>query len=391
MFELMDAYSQSAVIKVIGVGGGGGNAVQHMVNSAIEGVDFVCANTDSQALKNTNAKTVMQLGSEITKGLGAGANPVVGREAAIEDRDRIHDVIAGADMLFITAGMGGGTGTGAAPIVAEVAKELGILTVAVVTKPFPFEGGKRMQIADTGIEELSKHVDSLITIPNEKLLTVLGKDTNLLDAFKSANDVLHGAVQGIAELITCPGLINVDFADVRTVMSEMGMAMMGSGLSVGTERAREAAESAISSPLLEDINISGAKGILVNVTASGSLSIGEFEEVGNHIKGLASEDATVVVGTVIDESMGDELRVTLVATGIGSPRVSMPVRPAVKLVETKPKVVIEDPSVADMDDGLEAPVAIRAENRAKAVANGKEDDYDLDYLDIPAFLRRQAD
>ncbi len=391
MFELMDAYSQSAVIKVIGVGGGGGNAVQHMVNSAIEGVDFVCANTDSQALKNTNAKTVMQLGSEITKGLGAGANPVVGREAAIEDRDRIHDVIAGADMLFITAGMGGGTGTGAAPVVAEVAKELGILTVAVVTKPFPFEGGKRMQIADTGIEELSKHVDSLITIPNEKLLTVLGKDTNLLEAFKSANDVLHGAVQGIAELITCPGLINVDFADVRTVMSEMGMAMMGSGLSVGTERAREAAESAISSPLLEDINISGAKGILVNVTASSSLSIGEFEEVGNHIKGLASEDATVVVGTVIDESMADDLRVTLVATGIGSSKISMPARPTVKLVETQPKKVIEDPSVAGLEEELEAPVAIRTENRAKATASEKEDDYDLDYLDIPAFLRRQAD
>ena len=396
MFELMDAYSQSAVIKVLGVGGGGGNAVQHMVNSAIEGVDFVCANTDSQALKNTNAKTVLQLGSEITKGLGAGSNPVVGREAAIEDRDRIHDVIAGADMLFITAGMGGGTGTGAAPVVAEVAKELGILTVAVVTKPFPFEGTKRMQIAETGIEELSKHVDSLITIPNEKLLTVLGKDTNLLDAFKSANDVLHGAVQGIAELITCPGLINVDFADVRTVMSEMGMAMMGSGLSVGTERAREAAESAISSPLLEDINISGAKGILVNVTASTSLSIGEFEEVGNHIKGLASDDATVVVGTVIDESMADNLRVTLVATGIGSPKVSMPVKPTVKLVETKPKMVIEDPAVAGMEEELEAPVAIRTENRAiaaeaRASASEKDDDYDLDYLDIPAFLRRQAD
>jgi len=393
MFELMDAYSQSAVIKVLGVGGGGGNAVQHMVNSAIEGVDFVCANTDSQALKNTNAKTVMQLGSEITKGLGAGANPVVGREAAIEDRDRIHDVIAGADMLFITAGMGGGTGTGAAPVVAEVAKELGILTVAVVTKPFPFEGSKRMQIADTGIEELSKHVDSLITIPNEKLLTVLGKDTNLLEAFKSANDVLHGAVQGIAELITCPGLINVDFADVRTVMSEMGMAMMGSGLSVGTERAREAAESAISSPLLEDVNISGAKGILVNVTASSSLSIGEFEEVGNHIKGLASDDATVVVGTVIDESMADDLRVTLVATGIGTQKTAMPTRPTVKLVESapKPKKVIEDPAVAGLEEELEAPVAIRAENRAKVAVSENEDDYDLDYLDIPAFLRRQAD
>ena len=393
MFELMDAYSQNAVIKVIGVGGGGGNAVQHMVNSAIEGVDFVCANTDSQALKNTNAKTVMQLGSEITKGLGAGANPVVGREAAIEDRDRIHDVIAGADMLFITAGMGGGTGTGAAPIVAEVAKELGILTVAVVTKPFPFEGTKRMQIADTGIEELSKHVDSLITIPNEKLLTVLGKDTNLLEAFKSANDVLHGAVQGIAELITCPGLINVDFADVRTVMSEMGMAMMGSGLSVGTERAREAAESAISSPLLEDINISGAKGILVNVTASSSLSIGEFEEVGNHIKGLASDDATVVVGTVIDESMVDDLRVTLVATGIGSPRVTKPVRPTVKLVETGSKNVIEDPEVAVPEDESGVQVVIRTEDRVKDQVSDKvnDDDYDLDYLDIPAFLRRQAD
>ena len=383
MFELMDAYSQSAVIKVIGVGGGGGNAVQHMVNSAIEGVDFVCANTDSQALKNTNAKTVLQLGSEITKGLGAGSNPVVGREAAIEDRDRIHDVIVGADMLFITAGMGGGTGTGAAPIVAEVAKELGILTVAVVTKPFPFEGTKRMQIATSGIEELAKHVDSLITIPNEKLLTVLGKETNLLDAFKSANDVLNGAVQGIAELITCPGLINVDFADVRTVMSEMGMAMMGSGISVGTERAREAAESAISSPLLEDVNISGAKGILVNVTANMTLSIGEFEEVGNLIKGLASDDATVVVGTVIDESMADNLRVTLVATGIGSQALSMPAAPKVKLVET-PKL---EPEVADEE--LEKPVAIQAENRAKVIE--KDDDYDLDYLDIPAFLRRQAD
>ena len=405
MFELMDAYSQSAVIKVIGVGGGGGNAVQHMVDTAIEGVDFVCANTDSQALKNTNSKTVLQLGGEITKGLGAGSNPVVGREAALEDRDRIHDVIAGADMLFITAGMGGGTGTGAAPVVAEVAKELGILTVAVVTKPFPFEGTKRMQIANTGIEELGKHVDSLITIPNEKLLTVLGKDTNLLDAFKSANDVLHGAVQGIAELITCPGLINVDFADVRTVMSEMGMAMMGSGVSVGTERAREAAESAISSPLLEDVNISGAKGILVNVTANASLSIGEFEEVGNHIKGLASDDATVVVGTVIDESMTDTLRVTLVATGIGSSNVSMPKRPTVKLVETP---VAEQESMqvtastkasgqassqisnqASMHQDIEAPVALRAENRTSKAE--KEDDYDLDYLDIPAFLRRQAD
>ena len=254
MFELMDAYSQSAVIKVIGVGGGGGNAVRHMVQSAIEGVDFVCANTDSQALKNTNTKTALQLGSSITKGLGAGSDPVVGRNAALEDHDRIRDVITGADMLFITAGMGGGTGTGAAPVVAEIAKELEVLTVAVVTKPFLLEGTKRMQVANTGIEELAKYVDSLITIPNEKLL-MLGRDVPLLEAFKSADDVLCEAVQGIAELITCPGLINVDFADVRTVMSEMGMAMMGSGVSTGVERARTAAELAISSPLLEDVNI----------------------------------------------------------------------------------------------------------------------------------------
>ena len=384
MFELMDAYSKNAVIKVLGIGGGGGNAVQHMLNSAIEGVDFVCANTDSQALKNTNAKTVLQLGADITKGLGAGSNPAIGREAALEDRDRIRDVIAGADMLFITAGMGGGTGTGAAPVVAEVAKELEILTVAVVTKPFPFEGTKRMQVADTGIEELSKHVDSLITIPNEKLLTVLGKETNLLDAFKSANDVLSGAVQGIAELITCPGLINVDFADVRTVMSEMGMAMMGSGISAGTERARESAEAAISSPLLEDVNIAGAKGILVNVTASSGLSIGEFEEVGSHIKGLASDDATVVVGTVIDESMEDNLRVTLVATGIGVRPLSTQ-KPIVKLVETS-ATGLDSKSEVEYPKRL---AAMRAKNRGKT--EKKEDEYDLDYFDIPAFLRNQAD
>jgi len=289
--------------------------------------------------------------------------------------------------------MGGGTGTGAAPVIAQVAKDMGILTVAVVTKPFEFEG-KRTKVAVDGLDELSKYVDSLIVIPNEKLMEVLGEDVPFLEAFRAANDVLHNAVSGIAEIINCPGLVNVDFADVRTVMGEMGMAMMGSGVSVGTERAREAAESAISSPLLEDINISGAKGILVNVTANSSLSIGEFEEVGNHIKGLASDDATVVVGTVIDESMADDLRVTLVATGIGSPKVAMPVRPTVKLVETPPKKVIEDPAVVDYEEELEAPVAIRAENRSSAVAAAsasKEDDYDLDYLDIPAFLRRQAD
>ena len=317
MFELMDAHSQSAVIKVIGVGGGGGNAVAHMVDAGIEGVDFICANTDSQALKGSRVRTSLQIGCNITKGLGAGADPDIGRQAAMEDRDRILEVIEGADMLFITAGMGGGTGTGAAPIVAQVAKELGILTVAVVTKPFQMEGGKRMQIADHGIGELGKYVDSLITIPNEKLLTVLGGETTLLDAFRSANQVLQGAVQGIAELITRPGLINVDFADVRTVMSEMGMAMMGTGVSQGEDRAREAAEAAVSSPLLEDINLAGANGILVNVTAGMDLSIGEFQEVGNTVKEFASDDATVVVGTVIDPDMTDRIRVTVVATGLG--------------------------------------------------------------------------
>lgn len=379
-FEFIDSSNQSAVIKVIGIGGGGGNAVQHMVNAAIEGVDFIAANTDAQALKNTSAKTVLQLGSSITKGLGAGANPTIGREAAMEDRDRIQEVIEGADMLFITAGLGGGTGTGAAPIVAEIAKELGILTVAVVTKPFAFEGGKRMQVACKGIEELAQHVDSVITIPNEKLLAVLGKDTNLLSAFKSANNVLLGAVQGIAELITRPGLINVDFADVRTVMSEMGMAMMGSGVSHGEHRARVAAEAAISSPLLEDVNIAGARGILVNVTAGPDLSIGEFDDVGNTVKSMASEDATVVVGTVIDNDMGGDLRVTLVATGLGAqPAVAQ--KPAVKLVEKR--------ASGEVDYGkLERPTVMRNEARA---ANKFDQDYDLDYLDIPAFLRRQAD
>lgn len=383
MFELVDTYGENAVIKVIGVGGGGGNAVMHMAKSSIDGVDFICANTDSQALKSTDVKTVLQLGNNITQGLGAGANPVVGREAALEDQDRIRESISGADMLFITAGMGGGTGTGAAPVVAEIAEELGVLTVAVVTKPFPFEGDKRMKIANAGIEELVKHVDSLITIPNEKLLAVLGRDTNLLDAFKSANDVLRGAVQGIAELITCPGLINVDFADVRTVMSEMGMAMMGSGTATGVERAREAAEAAISSPLLEDVNIAGAKGILVNVTASAGLSIGEFDEIGSHIKGLASDDATVVVGTVIDESIQDNLRVTLVATGIGSKTTPAPAKPKMTLVETSAK---KQPKAAE-----EEVRAAKVQTEPRTEIAGKNQGYDLDYLDIPTFLRTQAD
>ena len=317
MFELIDTYTQNAVIKVIGVGGGGGNAVEHMVQANIEGVDFVCANTDAQALKNTSARTVLQLGGAITKGLGAGANPDIGRQAAMDDRERIIEVLEGADMVFITAGMGGGTGTGAAPVFAQIAKELGILTVAVVTKPFPFEGSKRMLIAENGIKELSQYVDSLITIPNEKLLTVFGKDISLLAAFKAANDVLLGAVQGIADLITRPGLINVDFSDVRTVMSEMGMAMMGSGVASGENRSRKAAEAAIASPLLENVSLAGARGILVNITAGPNMSIGEFGEVGNAVKELASDNATVVVGTVLDPDMDDEMRVTVVATGLG--------------------------------------------------------------------------
>lgn len=380
MFELMDAYSQSAVIKVLGVGGGGGNAVAHMVDAGIEGVDFICANTDAQALKNARVRTALQIGCNITKGLGAGANPDVGRQAAMEDRDRIQEVIEGADMLFITAGMGGGTGTGAGPVVAQVAKELGILTVAVVTKPFGMEGNKRMKIADQGIAELGKYVDSLITIPNEKLLTVLGGETTLLDAFRAANQVLQGAVQGIAELITRPGLINVDFADVRTVMAEMGMAMMGSGAASGEDRAREAAEAAVSSPLLEDINLAGANGILVNVTAGMDLSIGEFQEVGNTIKEFASDDATVVVGTVIDPDMSNTIRVTVVATGLGQPAMT---------AGTPMRVVRRGTARAEPDyHDLEKPTV----QRKRAVGDGINDlGLQEDLLDIPAFLRRQAD
>jgi len=384
MFEIMDAYSQNAVIKVIGIGGGGGNAVEHMVSANIEGVDFICANTDAQALKNTTAKTVLQLGNNVTRGLGAGANPEVGRQAALEDRDRIIEVLEGADMIFITAGMGGGTGTGGTPIVAQAAKELGILTVAVVTKPFPFEGRKRMQIADEGIKELAQYVDSLITIPNEKLLSVLGKHISLLDAFKAANNVLFNAVQGIAELITRPGLINVDFADVRTVMSEMGMAMMGSGSARGEDRAREAAEMAIASPLLEDVNLSGAKGILVNVTAGLDMSIGEFEEVGNTVKEFASENATVVVGTVIDPEMSDDLRVTVVATGIGQMETSS--SKPVKLVDKAGTSEKEFPAFEKKPAARSA----QATNGERFVAQ-QSANTDMDYLDIPAFLRRQAD
>jgi len=382
MFELMDSCGQSAVIKVIGVGGGGGNAVQHMVDGKIDGVDFICANTDAQALKNMAARTTLQIGSTITKGLGAGANPDIGRQAAHDDRERLQEVIEGSDMLFITAGMGGGTGTGAAPVVAQVAKELGILTVAVVTKPFPFEGSKRLHVAHNGIKELGQYVDSLITIPNEKLLSVLGKQISLLDAFKSANDVLLGAVQGIAELITRPGLINVDFADVRTVMSEMGMAMMGSGCAKGEDRAREAAEAAIASPLLEDVNLMGAHGILVNVTAGMDMGIGEFEEVGNTVKEFASENATVVVGTVIDPDMRDELRVTVVATGLGEEAKQQQERPSLVSKTGTGGVDFDRPTITRR---------IRGKARKVAAAAGGNTAEDVDYLDIPAFLRRQAD
>ena len=385
MFELVDNVQQSAVIKVVGVGGGGGNAVRHMLNSDIEGVDFICANTDAQALTDLDARQIIQLGGNITKGLGAGANPEVGRQSALEDRDRIAESLKGADMVFITAGMGGGTGTGAAPVVAEVAREMGILTVAVVTKPFSFEGGKRMSVAEEGLKELAETVDSLITIPNEKLLAVMGKKTSLLDAFGSANDVLLGAVQGIADLITRNGMINVDFADVKTVMSEMGNAMMGTARATGENRAREAAEAAVRSPLLEDINLQGAKGILVNITAGMDLNLGEFTEVGDIVREFASDSATVVVGTVIDPEMTDELKVTVVATGLGGDR-------------EKPTKVVDNSRTLDGTtdyNQLDRPAVLRR----RAVAHGnvaidqskENEEQGVDYLDIPAFLRRQAD
>ena len=393
MFELIDNVPQNAVIKVVGVGGGGGNALQHMVVNNVEGVEFICANTDAQALKNVSARTILQLGPNVTKGLGAGANPLIGREAAMEDRERIAEVLRGADMVFITAGMGGGTGTGAAPIVAEVAREMGILTVAVVTKPFPFEGRKRMQIAEEGIRELSEHVDSLITIPNEKLLTVLGKDASLLAAFSKANDVLLGAVQGIADLIMRPGMINVDFADVKTVMSEMGMAMMGTGHASGPNRAREAAEAAIRSPLLEDVNLMGARGILVNITAGPDLSLGEFSEVGSTVEEFASETATVVVGTVIDPELRDELRVTVVATGLGA-RMEKPVKVVDNTSAPAPAPRQAQESSAPNYRDLDRPTVMRntgGQGNNAAAARLSQQPEDLDYLDIPAFLRRQAD
>ena len=381
MFELVDSAPQSAVIKVIGVGGGGGNAVQHMLSRKVEGVEFIAANTDAQALKNLDAKTTLQIGSTVTKGLGAGTNPEVGRQAAVEDRDRISEVLSGADMAFITAGMGGGTGTGAGPVVAALAKEMGILTVAVVTRPFGFE--KRMNTADEGILELSQNVDSLITIPNEKLLEVLGDQTSMLDAFAAANDVLLGAVQGIADLIIRPGLINVDFADVRTVMSEMGMAMMGTGYAEGEDRAYRAAEAAIKSPLLEEVDLNGARGILVNVTAGPSLNIGEFSQVGDLVQDFASESATMVIGTVIDPGMNEEVKVTVVATGLGD--------------ANAPNMVIDNSTRQSFSNGpidyeqLDRPSYTRSNQDLKATSDEQAERHDADYLDVPAFLRRQAD
>src|SRR5690554_2145129 len=353
MFELVDsAPSSSAVIKVVGVGGGGGNAVNHMVESNIEGVEFICANTDAQALKRVAAKTVIQLGDEITKGLEAGANPEVGRQAAMEDRERIAELLNGADMVFITAGMGGGTGTGGAPVVAEIAKELGILTVAVVTKPFRFEGKKRMRLAEEGIRELSQYVDSLITIPNDKLEAVLGRKIQLTEAFKTANNVLYNAVQGIAELITKPGMIGVDFADVRTVMGEMGLAMMGSGSAKGEGRAVEAAKAAISSPLLEDISLKGARGILVNITASDSLELGEFNDVGEIIDEFASENATIVIGTAIDEEMGEEMKVTVVVTGLDTEEGTVGSKDAKADKTVKKERSVEPPTLTTTENGI---------------------------------------
>ncbi|SFE62772.1 cell division protein FtsZ [Nitrosomonas sp. Nm166] len=383
MFEIINNETQEAVIKVVGVGGCGSNAVDHMIQNGMQGVEFISMNTDAQALKGNKAPTILQLGTGITKGLGAGANPDIGREAALEDRDRIAELIQGADMLFITAGMGGGTGTGAAPVVAQVAKEMGILTVAVVSKPFAFEG-KRLVAAKAGMEALSQHVDSLIVIPNDKLMMVLGNDISMLDAFKAANDVLYGAVAGIAEVINCPGLVNVDFADVKTVMSEMGMAMMGSAIAAGVDRARVAAERAVSSPLLEDVSLSGARGILVNITASSSLKMREVHEVMNAIKNLTAEDATIIVGTVIDENMAEDLRVTMVATGLGG---------LTSQSQSTPLTVIHSRTGTDDRDSIysaEEPAVMRTGRRSNATVAAMRQS-GVDPMDIPAFLRRQAD
>lgn len=389
MFEIMEAKNQEAVIKVIGVGGCGSNAVDHMIQNGVQGVEFICINTDAQALQRNKANNLLQLGSATTKGLGAGANPEIGREAALEDREHIAELIKGSDMLFITAGMGGGTGTGAAPVVAEIAKEMGILTVAVVTRPFSFEG-KRLKVAQTGMEALSQYVDSLIVIPNDKLMAVLGDDITMLDAFKAANNVLYGAVAGIAEVINCPGLVNVDFADVKTVMSEMGMAMMGSAAAAGIDRARLAAEQAVASPLLEDVNLSGARGVLVNITASSGMKMREVNEVMNTIKDFTAEDATVIIGTVIDENMQNDLRVTVVATGLGEVvNYNAHSRPlSIVNVRTGTNDAVSENTMHWKDP--EIPAALRSSSRRDATIEAMKQS-GIDVLDIPAFLRKQAD
>lgn len=374
MFDFNDSMVSNAVIKVIGVGGGGGNAVQHMCEE-VEGVEFYVMNTDGQALSRSKVENVLQIGTNLTKGLGAGANPEIGKRAATEDRSKIEQLLSGADMVFITAGMGGGTGTGGAPIVAEVAREMGILTIAVVTKPFPFEGPRRMKAADFGIEELTKHVDSIITVPNEKLLSVLGKGASLLEAFKAANDVLGNAVKGVSELITKPGLINVDFADVRAVMTNMGIAMMGMGEASGENRAREAAEAAISSPLLEDVNLDGAKGVIVNITAGMDMSIGEFEEVGEVIRSFISDDAIVIAGTVIDPDVTDSMKVTVVVTGI-------------EKVASKKGFGLEKSSSTRESSSPSAPSFLRKETEV-ASNNSQESAKETSQADIPSFLRRR--
>ena len=386
MIELLESTSPEAVIKVVGVGGCGGNAVDHMINNGVQGVEFITMNTDSQALKRNLAKTTLQMGPSVTKGLGAGANPEVGRLAAEEDRDRIVELVGGADMLFITAGMGGGTGTGAAPVVAAIAREMGILTVAVVTKPFAFEG-KRQKVAAVGIEQLKQHVDSLIIIPNDRLMQVLGDEVTYEDAFRASNDVLNGAVAGIAEVINCPGMVNVDFADVRTVMSENGVAMMGSATASGPERAQMAAEQAVHSPLLEDIHLAGARGVLVNITASHSMKLKEVHEVMNTIRSFTAEDATVIYGSVIDEAIGDALRVTIVATGLGGAAAQRN-QPVMQVV---PRTGTDDamaPTGGVNYEELDQPTAIRR-RRDMTIEAMKHSGVDV--LDIPAFLRKQAD
>ncbi|ADZ91749.1 cell division protein FtsZ [Marinomonas mediterranea] len=411
VFDLADEnLSDNAVIKVVGVGGGGGNAVRHMLENQLEGVEFICANTDSKALMGLDSGITLQLGTTVTKGLGAGANPSVGRDSALEDQEKITQLLTGADMVFITAGMGGGTGTGAAPVIAQVARELGILTVAVVTKPFPFEGRRRAKVADAGLQELRENVDSLITVPNERLLPVLGKNISLLKAFGEANNVLFNAVQGITDLIMRPGLINVDFADVKTVMSEMGMAMMGTGSAIGEDRARVAAEAAIHNPLLEDINLKGARGVLVNITANEEVGLSEFTEVGGIIEEYASEDATVVIGCAIDPTVEDEMRVTVVATGLEGQSANVEMKSAVGDVSAvKPSVTQSAPSASNAskpaveavakpvvtssavqkDDVSSEESQVKANDKSLESSKGADDQ--LSYLDIPAFLRRQAD